>query len=358
MAAAANLVALLRGRGLEFAAAYTTTNSAGLRLIAGRLASTDVCALAPWDAPRRVGRVFDRWRPAALVLIETELWPALIGAAAERAVPVVCASARIYPRDVPRYRLIRRFLRPTFERIAAVLAQNERERAQFVALGVPPARCTAAGNLKHVAAPVTTAEADEFRRAVRLRGDERVWVAASLHADEAALLWRACARLPPDFARVIVAPREPAAVGALEAGAKALGWASSRRSAPGRSEWRVLVLDTMGELRLAYAAAAVAVIGGSFAAHGGHDLIEPLRCGVPVLFGPHTGHVEPEASALRAATPAAAVATPEALAERLAEWMGDEPLRQSVWARQHAVLPDRGAIGERYGAAIAPWLQP
>jgi 3-deoxy-D-manno-octulosonic-acid transferase len=357
MAAAANLAALLRARGLRFAAAYTTTNDAGLRLVRGRLAAGDVSALAPWDAPRWVGRVFDRWRPAALVLIETELWPALIGAAAARRIPVVCASARIYPRDVARYRLIRRFLRPTFERLTAVLAQSERELATFVALGVPSGRCVVAGNLKHAVHAPAADEAAAFRRAVGLADGDRVWTVGSLHADETELLLAACALLPAQRRRVIVAPRHRAAQAAIEAGASERGWALGKRSAPGGGTWQILLLDTMGELRTAYAGSDLALIGGSFAPHGGHDVIEPLRCGVPVLFGPHSAHAEPEASALRAATPAAVVATAGALAERIDEWMSDESQRQSMWARQVAALPDPAEIGQRYAAAIAPWLQ-
>ena len=357
MAAAANLVAVLRAAGFRFAAAYSTTNRAGLRLIARRMLPGDVSALAPWDAPRWVARGLDCWQPAALVLVETELWPALILAAARRSVPVVCASARIYPRDVPRYRLIRRLLRPTLQRVTAVLAQSADERARFIALGAPPARCAVAGNLKHAAPAASAHEGDAFRQAVGLAAGEPVWIAGSLHADEAALLCAACERLPVAAQRVIVAPRHAAAQAAVEAAARSRGWKVARRSAATRGDWRVLLLDSMGELRAAYAGAALAVVGGSFAAHGGHDLVEPLRCGAPVLFGPHTAHVEPEASALRAAVPSAMVSTAPALADRIAAWMTDDALRREVWTRQHAVLPDPDAVGARYREAFAPWLE-
>jgi len=357
MSAAANLVELLRARGLRFAAAYTTTNDAGLRLIERRLVPGDVSALAPWDAPRCVGRAFARWRPAALVLIETELWPALIRAASERAVPVLCASARIYPRDVARYRLIRRFMRPTLERLDAVLAQSDDERARFAMLGVAPERCRTVGNLKHVRPAPVFEEVAAFRRAVGLTAADRVWVAGSLHGDEVALFWAACEHLPERLRRVIVAPRHADAAAALVDGARTRGWALARRSDGARRAWQVLLLDSMGELRAAYAAAAVAVVGGGFAPHGGHDLVEALCCGTPVLFGPHTAHVEPEAGTLRGAVPSAAVSSAEELAARITAWMDDETVRQSILARQRAVLPDGDAIGERYGAAVEPWLQ-
>ena len=42
----------------------------------------------------------------------------------------------------------------------------------------------------------------------------------------------------------------------------------------------------MGEMDFYYAAADVAVIGGSFAPLGGQNLIEACAAGVPVVFGP------------------------------------------------------------------------
>lgn len=356
MAAGANLVALLRASGFRFAAAYTTTNDAGLRLIARRLAPGDVGSLVPWDAPRWVARAFDRWRPAALVLIETELWPAMILAAARRSVPVVCASARIYPRDVPRYRAIRALLRPTLERVATVLAQSEHERRRFISLGAPPEHCVVAGSLKHAAPPPAPGEVDALRCAIGLSAEERIWVAGSVHGDETEWLLAACEQSSGVGYRVVVAPRHLAEVPRFEAAAKRRGWAVARRSAlPAAGGWRILLLDTMGELRAVYAAAAAAVVGGSFAAHGGHDLAEPIHCGTPVLFGPHTAHAEPEASALRAAEPSAAAVTPAVLAERIAAWMGDDALRRAVLRRQRAALPDPARVRERYAAAFARW---
>jgi 3-deoxy-D-manno-octulosonic-acid transferase len=44
--------------------------------------------------------------------------------------------------------------------------------------------------------------------------------------------------------------------------------------------------DTMGEMDFYYAAADVAVIGGSFQPLGGQNLIEACAAGVPVVLGP------------------------------------------------------------------------
>jgi 3-deoxy-D-manno-octulosonic-acid transferase len=46
--------------------------------------------------------------------------------------------------------------------------------------------------------------------------------------------------------------------------------------------------DSMGEMPVYYAAARVALLGGSFAPLGGQNLIEAAACGCPVVMGPST----------------------------------------------------------------------
>ncbi|MEQ1805610.1 MAG: 3-deoxy-D-manno-octulosonic acid transferase, partial [Burkholderiaceae bacterium] len=46
--------------------------------------------------------------------------------------------------------------------------------------------------------------------------------------------------------------------------------------------------DSLGEMALYYAAAHVALLGGSFAPLGGQNLIEAAACACPVVMGPHT----------------------------------------------------------------------
>ncbi|RYG40390.1 glycosyltransferase, partial [bacterium] len=57
---------------------------------------------------------------------------------------------------------------------------------------------------------------------------------------------------------------------------------------------RVLVLDTYGELKEAYASADLAVVGGTYGIdHGGHTPVEAIAWGVPTLVGPnHRQHVQ------------------------------------------------------------------
>ena len=57
---------------------------------------------------------------------------------------------------------------------------------------------------------------------------------------------------------------------------------SEQRSASGVPGEIRIEKDTMGELEKAYAIASAVFVGGSLVPHGGHNILEPGRFGVPV----------------------------------------------------------------------------
>src|SRR5690348_9730615 len=64
-------------------------------------------AFLPYDTPLAVRRFLSRINPHCLIIMETELWPTLLSACANRGIPVVLASARISSRTAMRYAALR-----------------------------------------------------------------------------------------------------------------------------------------------------------------------------------------------------------------------------------------------------------
>ncbi len=356
MAAGARLVAVLRRHGYRFPAIFTAANRAGVDYISRAAAPETIATLAPWDVPAWVSRAFDLWRPAALFLIETELWPRLVYEAHRRGVPVLALSGRIYPRDMLRYRAIHRFIAPTMRRLSRILAQNETERARFIALGADADRCVAAGNLKSLH-EVAESDASYLRDQLGITPAQRLVVFGSVHNGEVPLIFDAMAALRAEDVRFVVAPRHLSSVPGVLRQATVRGFEGALRShLEPDAGWRVLVLDTMGELRNFYALAAAAVIGGGFGKFGGHNPFEPLQSGCPVLLGAHFDHFEHEARALMAVTPEAVVSTSEQLAARLRSWLQDDGVCERIFSLQRRTLPDAAAVTRRYIDELSPYL--
>jgi 3-deoxy-D-manno-octulosonic-acid transferase len=213
--AAAPLIRAWRVRHPDWAVLVTTTTPTGSAQVQ-RLFGEDVEHLyLPYDLPGAVRRFFARTRPSLGVIMETELWPNLASEAARQGIPVVLANARLSERSMRGYARVRPLVRDTLAHFALIAARGPEDAARFIALGAPPARVEALGNLKFdlELAPEVALRGQQWRT---LLGTGRpVWIAASTHPGEEAQVLEAHRRVlaeHPD-ALLLLAPRHPERVG-------------------------------------------------------------------------------------------------------------------------------------------------
>ena len=359
--ASAPLVARLRELRPDLGLLVTTATPAG-RARAIALYPMAVVRYSPIDLPGSVSRFFARLHPVAGVVLETELWPALYGAAAARAIPICLASARLSARSVGRYRRVAGFARTVLTGVS-VAAQSEDDAARFVAIGADPSRVTVTGNLKFDYAPREAALAEARQWRVALGTHRPVWVAGSTHAGEEDVVLaahRELLRRHPDALLVLV-PRHPPRFATVEAALAATGWTyavrTERGALPDTAGRSVLLLATLGELECAYAAGDVAFVGGTLVPIGGHNLLEPAAVGRPVLFGPSYTTARAMAQVLIASGGGAVVDDAAMLADRLCRYFDDADLRlRQGRAAADAVAGNRGAA-QRIAAIVAPLLR-
>ncbi|KAL1527408.1 hypothetical protein AB1Y20_016076 [Prymnesium parvum] len=74
----------------------TSTETAVQRLGLERLGPRVIVQRRPIDCPRVVGRFLAHWRPSALVLLESELWPCLLLHAKRRGVPQLACDTLVH----------------------------------------------------------------------------------------------------------------------------------------------------------------------------------------------------------------------------------------------------------------------
>ena len=359
--AAASLVRALRRRYPELPLLLTTSTPTG-RGRARSLFGDDVALrYLPYDLPGPVRRFLDRTRPRLGVVLETELWPNLYRQCGRRGLPLVLASARLSARSVRRYRLLGGLLRATLAHGVVVAAQSEADAGRFVELGADPAQCRVVGNLKFDFELPADAEAGGRALRAMLGAARPVWVAGSTHDGEEELVLDAHAQLrgaQPD-ALLVLAPRHPPRFAAVAALLRRRGVAFVTRSsgATPTAATEVLLLDTLGELVLFYAAADVAFVGGSLVPVGGHNLLEPAALGKPVVTGRYTANAAPVARLLVEAGAAEVVDDGAALGASVARLLSDPAARRAAGDRGHAaVSANRGALA-RFLALIEPLVR-
>ncbi len=292
----------------------------------------------PLDASWAVKRFLDRVRPDAAALVELEIWPNFVRACGARGVPVCVINGRLSARSFKGYRRLRWFFRSLFGALEFAAVQDAEYAARFEAMGVAENDCLITGSMKWDSARIEdgVAGAEELGREMGIARDVPLIVAGSTGPGEEELLMRVCAELESEVGPVqlLCAPRKPERFGEAaevmvgcvrRTGARAAEQQNSRAAdgakgtlrkagevvgktrgtepppprrtaAPppmgeegvgggGRSGGRFL-LDTIGELRNAYALADVVVVGRSFGDQYGSDPIEPIGLGRATVIGP------------------------------------------------------------------------
>jgi len=317
---------------------------------------------APLDLSVVVRRALARYRPALVVLVESEFWPNFILGARRAGVPVAVVNAKMSAKSQRRYsrtRLVPRVLRE----LAVVAAQNEEHAARFRALGVPAERIAITGNMKYDLAKraATPERATELRELFGYAPGDFVVIGGSLHAgeDEALLAAFEAVRAARERAALVIVPRYPADAQSVVEHAAARGFAAVRKTevdagretAPGPDG--VLVVDTIGELGALYSIADAAFVGGSLfyrgSNKGGHNLMEPAVLGVPVLFGPHNFSFKDTVEDLLAADGGRLVRDAEELGRELRALAADDGARRAMGQRARGVvLAGRGATDRNF----------
>lgn len=341
------LALALRSARPELSLLVTSSTPAGVGLLERRFRDLDPPARLqpfPLDLPVSVRRLLDSAEPRLLVLMETELWPVLLRAARRRGLPVLVASGRLSERSVRRLRAARPLFRGSLGALSAVAARSEEDAERFAAIGVPRERIHVAGDMKFDRPlPAEPAFAASFRE---LAAGRPVLVAGSIAEEELDLalsLPRALARGASRAPFLLLAPRRAESWDEAERRAAAAGLGVVRRSRPAPAgPADVFLLDTLGELASAYRLGDVALLGGTFGRRGGHNVLEPLQAGLPVVLGPSVWNIRRAVEAAGAAV----VAVPDAAgaAPALARLLNDEAAR--AVAREAA-----GALFERHRGA-------
>lgn len=343
------LVEALRARWPQRPLLLTTSTPTG-RATVERLWSGEVeCRYLPWDLPGAVGRFLERTRPAAALVVETEWWPNLFHALAERRIPLYLVNARLSPSSLAGWLRFRRLAATTLGGVTAIAAQTSGDAEAFVRLGAPRERVHSVGQLKFEARLPAAFEQRVAGVRQQLGGRRPIWVAGSTHAGEEEAVLGAHRRLLASFpeALLLLAPRHPERATEVLRLCEREGWSCRRLSGSqsGDGDVQVVVVDLLGELVYLYGAAQAAFLGGSLVQRGGHNPLEAVLAGTPVLSGPSVANFADVYERLFTAGAARLVEDEQALAGRLGEWFSNEAARrQAAEAGLEVIEHNRGAL--------------
>ncbi len=349
----------LRRRFPEAWIAISTQTSTGMEM-GRKTAAADAVFYLPFDFPDCMFVALRRLRPHLIAVAEKELWPNLLGEARLMGIPVLVVNGRVSDRMMRRARLSAAAARWLHALPDHFCVQSGRDAERLAVLGVAAERVTIAGNTKVDAMAEPDREAEErLRRDLGASGEGLWLVAGSTHPGEEEAVADAYARIRAERpeTRLLLAPRHVERTPAVLEMLSRRGLEHVRRSARrGAAGAPVVVLDTMGELRAAYALGAAGFVGGTLAPIGGHNLLEPVAAGRPVLFGPHTENCADVADLVSSAGVGFRVEDAASLAEEFLRLARDAETARAIAERCSAVMEEQRGAAERCARAAAALL--
>jgi 3-deoxy-D-manno-octulosonic-acid transferase len=326
--------------------ATTPTGSARIKDVLGETAKH---VYLPYDLPDCVNRFIRHYSPILAVVLETEIWPNLYRVCGLRDIPLAIVNGRLSEKSARGYLKLRSLTRESLSHVRLIAAQTPEDARRYVAIGADPNSVAVTGNIKFDTELPT--EAQDRAKALRdtLFGKRPIFIAGSTHPGEESQILSAFDRLRSQFPELllVLAPRHPHRIADVVAECEKMGLGIRLRSEsePCDESIDVFLLDTLGELRVFYAASDVAFVGGSLAPIGGHNVLEPAIAGVPVLFGPHMFNFADIACKLKESGGGIEVKNVEELALWTGRLLTDECLRSEVGENgKRFVSSNQGAV--------------
>ncbi len=242
----------------------------------------------PFDKPALMRKAVAAIRPAAMVLLETEIWPGLLRALKLHNCKTIIINGRITDRSLKRYLLwpsIWTKLRPD-----RVLAISPADADRFKQLFGPDGIETMPNIKFDRVASVATSADNQNTIENLVPGSLTFAVLASVRRQEEPLIKQIIDEIFRSRPETVIGlfPRH---LHRIQSWQETLNQAGIRWSL--RSEARtpatagtVILWDSFGELLPAYELCKSAFVGGSLAPLGGQNFLEALICGTRPVIGP------------------------------------------------------------------------
>lgn len=359
--AAFPLIKLMQSRYPELPVLVTTTTPTGSARVRAVLAERVEHVYLPYDLPIVVRRFIAHFRPRLAVVMEKEIWPNLFAACAEAAIPLFIVNARLSARSARSYQKIPALVRPALASVVAIAVQTDEDRARFIEIGAEPGKVRVLGNIKFDVTidPAAVAKGQSLK--AQAFAGRWILVAASTHHGEEDVLAELYPQLKaalPELLLLIV-PRHPERFQPVRTLCEQRGLRVVMRSEqrPCSAQTDVYIGDSMGELKMLYAAADAAFVGGSLVPVGGHNVLEPAAVGVPVVFGPEMFNFQEIAERMLAAEAAIQCADATALSAAVLRLHRDGEFTHRLVGKARQFVADNQGAAERAVALLAESLK-
>lgn len=271
----------------------TTNTPTGATLLKQQFGEQIPHIYCPLDWPFAIQRFLKATRPSQLWVMETEIWPNLYQLTAHHHIPISLINARLSRKTLNSPKWLQSAYQKTLALVTQILARNHEEADRFLELGAEAEKVTVLGNLKYAGLIDLPSYTDPILQPF-------VLLASSHPSEELAItqLWLKLQRAE----LLVIVPRHPKRIKdilkELNSYRQLLAVFSLGESITDQT--RIYIDDQIGELMPLYAHAKLVIMGGSFVAKGGHNILEPSALAAAIITGKDMSDFEMETEQLKA----------------------------------------------------------
>ncbi|MDE1890398.1 MAG: 3-deoxy-D-manno-octulosonic acid transferase [Planctomycetota bacterium] len=313
----------------------------------------------PLDLSWVVSKALDAIRPSCVILIELELWPNFLIAAAKKQIPVVLMNARISGKSLKWYCVLRKVAREFFDSLSrsgnVFCARTEIDATRLMNLGISETQIFITGNMKfdNVVTGVSEDAKNRLSYLFEIDSEDKVVVCGSTHEGEEAIILKIFKQICKRFLklRLVLVPRHIERVNDVIKLIESMGFKCARKtsldkgSRVGEHKYETIILvDTVGELLATYSIADCVFVGKSLVPQGGQNMMEPAGLAKPIIVGPHTFNFNEEVQLLKEAGAIKIIQDELSLSNEMTYLLEHPDEAQKMGKRaQSVVMKQRGA---------------
>jgi 3-deoxy-D-manno-octulosonic-acid transferase len=235
-------------------------------------------------------RLVNSIRPEFFVYIEGDVWPSLSHELKKHGVLQYLVSGKISERSLKRLKRFKSLSQFLYGSIDKLGLQSQIMFDRFREIGIDTTKLYITGNFKLLEDKDQNLDQSTFDRLnqfLKFVPNKKVIVISCTHEGEEEIVLNEIKNIISDL-NIILAPRHPQRFHHVECILKDKKLSFSKFSSPTEANNQIFLLDGTGFLKYIYSLADAVILGGSFVENvGGHNVMEPLFKGAPVIVGPY-----------------------------------------------------------------------
>ncbi|MDR2007496.1 MAG: hypothetical protein LBQ34_00795 [Alphaproteobacteria bacterium] len=248
----------------------------------------------PWDCNYLVKKFLKRYNPVLVLWMEQDFFPIFLANINKKQIPLLLLNARMSNTSFRRWKKLKFIIGRILGYFNVIYPMSLNHKKKLDKLGAKNTKFL--GNLKYTNIANREEIVNKFssEKAVlnNYLQDSPVFVALSTHKTEEDMIARIHLKLKDSGInlKTIIIPRHVERIEDILKNFAKNGVQSTLFSEISNNPADILMVDSMGIAGIFCAVADITFMGKSLYLKGGHNLLEPLAVGSPVIFGKHMGN--------------------------------------------------------------------